>query len=184
MWRGFRAKAVRTVSIVCDFATDIRGRTPNDVPTNVFGMSTVRCAALSSMAAAMLVTACSGQHDHATGPVTPPTPATPPPRPAAPAAPSAFSAFSARQSVLTANAEYTVTGKIFIGIKNNSPAIEPFASATAKTSLADDIQGVSVGINSMKIAVNVRPMIGIGAIFRSKYLKRARRRRRRLEDAE
>lgn len=101
-----------------------------------------------------------------------------PPRPAAP------SAFSARQSVPTANAEYIVTGKIFIGIKNNSPAIEPFASATAKTSRADDIQGVSVGINSMKIAVNVRPMIGIGAIFRSKYLKRARRRGRRLEDAE
>ncbi|MEP6547292.1 MAG: hypothetical protein ABJD53_07475 [Gammaproteobacteria bacterium] len=73
------------------------------------------------------------------------------------------SAFSARQSVLTASAEYTLSGSIFIGIQNNEPVITPFASVTPKVSLADDIQGVSVGINSMRIAVNVRPMIGIGA---------------------
>lgn len=73
------------------------------------------------------------------------------------------SGFSAKQSVLTATGEYTAAGDIFIGIKNGSGLIEPFTSVRAKTALADGIQGVSVGITSMTLAFNVRPMIGIGA---------------------
>ena len=72
-------------------------------------------------------------------------------------------AFSANKSVMTADGEYTFEGNVFIGFKNGEPQITPFTKAAAKTSLASNIQGVSVGINALAISFKVEPMIGIGA---------------------
>jgi hypothetical protein len=73
------------------------------------------------------------------------------------------SGFSAKQSVLTAEGEYTVDGDIFIGVRDGVPQIIPFAHTSAKTSLASSVQGVSVGINSLALSFKVEPMVGIGA---------------------
>lgn len=72
-------------------------------------------------------------------------------------------AVSAKRSVMTADAEYTAEGDIFIGWKDGSPQISPFAKTYAKNSLANNLQGVSVGINSLALGFKVEPMIGIGA---------------------
>jgi hypothetical protein len=72
-------------------------------------------------------------------------------------------AFSANKSVMTAEGEHTIEGNVFIGFKNGQPQITPIAKTTAKTSLASNLQGVSVGINSLAISFKVEPMIGIGA---------------------
>ena len=73
------------------------------------------------------------------------------------------SGFSAKQSVLTAEGEYTASGDIFIGVRDGVPQVIPFAHTSAKTSLASSVQGVSVGINSLALSFKVEPMVGIGA---------------------
>jgi hypothetical protein len=72
-------------------------------------------------------------------------------------------AFSAKRSVLNANGEYTLSGDVFIGWRNGSPAFDTFREVTAKTDLGDSIEGLSVGMNSLVAAFSIRPMIGIGA---------------------
>ena len=74
---------------------------------------------------------------------------------------SGFSA-SANPSSL-AEGEYTVSGNIFVGVKDGVPQVIPFAHTAAKTSLASSVQGVSVGINSLALSFKVEPMVGIGA---------------------
>jgi hypothetical protein len=73
------------------------------------------------------------------------------------------SGFSAKQSVLTAEGEYTLAGDVFIGVKDGVPQVIPFTQASAKTSLGSSVQGVSVGINSLALSFKVEPMVGIGA---------------------
>jgi hypothetical protein len=76
----------------------------------------------------------------------------------------AFStAFSAKNSVLTAEGDYTVSGKLFIGFRNGTAQDIPLPKASASNSLANNLQGASVGINSLAISFKVEPMIGIGA---------------------
>ena len=74
------------------------------------------------------------------------------------------SEFRAKQSILTASGEYTTSGSLFIGVKNGVPQpLRPFTDTKAKVQLADSIQGISVGINSMVVTFAVKPMVGIGA---------------------
>jgi hypothetical protein len=74
------------------------------------------------------------------------------------------SQFRAKQSILTASGEYTTSGSLFIGVKNGvKQPLRPLSDTKAKVQLADSIQGVSVGINSMLVTFAVKPMVGIGA---------------------
>jgi hypothetical protein len=70
--------------------------------------------------------------------------------------------FSAKTSTLSANANYTLSGKLFIGW-DDGPAVEPSLKPHAETDFGGSASGESVGINSMAISFMVQPMIGIGA---------------------
>ena len=74
------------------------------------------------------------------------------------------SAFSAKQSVLTAQGDYTYTGGLWAGYKSvGGWQFNPVSEVTAQTDMGRSIQGVSVGINSLVIASSIRAMVGIGA---------------------
>lgn len=73
------------------------------------------------------------------------------------------SGFSARQSILTAEGNYTYTGGLWAGYKRDGGWQASSASdLAARTDMGRSIQGVSVGINSLVIATSIRAMVGIG----------------------
>lgn len=69
--------------------------------------------------------------------------------------------FSAKSSTLTSSGAWNMHGTLFAGYKSGSKSHEtPDTQATA--SLAENVSGVSLGINRIGGAVNVRPMVGLG----------------------
>ena len=71
--------------------------------------------------------------------------------------------FSARQSILTAEGNYTYTGGLWAGYKKDGGWQASSASdLAARTDMGRSIQGVSVGINSLVMAASIRAMVGIG----------------------
>lgn len=74
------------------------------------------------------------------------------------------SGFSAKQSVLTAEGNYTYTGGLWAGYKSvGGWQFNPVSDVQARTDMGRSIQGVSVGINSLVMAASIRAMVGIGA---------------------
>ena len=74
------------------------------------------------------------------------------------------SGFSAKQSILTAEGDYTYTGGLWAGYKAAGGwQLNPVSDVTARTDMGRSIQGVSVGINSLVLAASIRAMVGIGA---------------------
>jgi hypothetical protein len=70
--------------------------------------------------------------------------------------------FAAKTSTLTSSGSWGMNGTLFAGYKSGQQSHEtPPAKATA--SLAENVSGVSVGINSVGGAIRVQPMIGLGA---------------------
>jgi len=73
------------------------------------------------------------------------------------------SGFSAKQSILTAEGNYTYTGGLWAGYKKNGGwQVASASDLAARTDMGRSIQGVSVGINSLVIATSIRAMVGIG----------------------
>ncbi len=74
------------------------------------------------------------------------------------------SGFSAKQSILTAEGDYTYKGGLWAGYKAAGGwQLNPVSDVTARTDMGRSIQGVSVGINSLVMAASIRAMVGIGA---------------------
>ncbi len=74
------------------------------------------------------------------------------------------SGFSAKQSILTAEGNYTYTGGLWAGYKKNGGwQVASASDLAARTDMGRSIQGVSVGINSLVMAASIRAMVGIGA---------------------
>ncbi len=74
------------------------------------------------------------------------------------------SGFSAKQSILTAEGDYTYTGGLWAGYKEKGGwQLNPVSDVKARTDMGRSIQGVSVGINSLVLAASIRAMVGIGA---------------------
>jgi hypothetical protein len=74
------------------------------------------------------------------------------------------SGFSAKQSILTAEGDYTYKGGLWAGYKAAGGwQFNPVSDVTARTDMGRSIQGVSVGINSLVMAASIRAMVGIGA---------------------
>ena len=69
--------------------------------------------------------------------------------------------FAAKTSTLTSSGSWSMNGTLFAGYKKGSQSHETPA-ATATSSLAKNVSGASLGINTIGGAINVRPMIGIG----------------------
>ncbi|HEX3740245.1 MAG TPA: hypothetical protein VHV29_11020 [Terriglobales bacterium] len=73
------------------------------------------------------------------------------------------SGFSAKQSILTAQGDYTYKGGLWAGYKRNGGwQVNPVSDLQARTDMGRSIQGVSVGINSLVLAASIRAMVGIG----------------------
>jgi hypothetical protein len=74
------------------------------------------------------------------------------------------SAFSAKQSILTAEGDYTYKGGLWAGYKSlGGWQFNPVSDVTARTDMGRSMQGISVGINSLVMAASIRAMVGIGA---------------------
>ena len=74
------------------------------------------------------------------------------------------SGFSAKQSILTAEGDYTYKGGLWAGYKDKGGwQLNPVSAVTARTDMGRSMQGVSVGINSLVLAASIRAMVGIGA---------------------
>ncbi len=72
--------------------------------------------------------------------------------------------FSAKQSILTAEGNYTYTGGLWAGYKRDGGwQVTSASDLAARTDMGRSIQGVSVGINSLVMAASIRAMVGIGA---------------------
>jgi hypothetical protein len=72
--------------------------------------------------------------------------------------------FSAKQSILTAEGDYTYTGGLWAGYKKNGGwQVTSATNLAARTDMGRSIQGISVGINSLAMAASIRAMVGIGA---------------------
>jgi hypothetical protein len=69
--------------------------------------------------------------------------------------------FAAKSSVLTSSGSWTLDGSLFVGKKGGkeSSTVPPVKYTS---SLAGNVSGVSVGINTVGGAVKIRPMIGLG----------------------
>ena len=69
--------------------------------------------------------------------------------------------FQAKSSVLTSSGSWTLDGTLFVGKKGgeDSSAVPPVKNTS---SLAANVSGISVGINTVGGAVKIRPMIGLG----------------------
>jgi hypothetical protein len=69
--------------------------------------------------------------------------------------------FAAKTSTLTSSGSWSMNGTLFAGYKNGAQSHEtPPAKATS--SLAENVSGASLGINTVGGAINVTPMIGLG----------------------
>ena len=72
--------------------------------------------------------------------------------------------FSAKQSILTAEGDYTYSGGLWAGYKKNGGwQVTSATNLAARTDMGRSIQGISVGINSLVMAASIRAMVGIGA---------------------
>jgi hypothetical protein len=71
--------------------------------------------------------------------------------------------FSAKSSMLSAKAEYSLTGTLFAGWQKDGPPIEPKLTPKAEIDYGNSVAGISVGINSLDVHFGVAPMVGIGA---------------------
>jgi hypothetical protein len=69
--------------------------------------------------------------------------------------------FAAKTSTLTSSGSWGMNGTLFAGKKGGS-ASHQTPPAKATSSLAENVSGASLGINSVGGALNVRPMIGLG----------------------
>jgi hypothetical protein len=69
--------------------------------------------------------------------------------------------FAAKSSVLTSRGSWNLDGTVFVGKKGGADSYE-FPKAKNTSSLAANVSGVSVGINTIGGAVKIRPMIGLG----------------------
>jgi len=74
------------------------------------------------------------------------------------------SGFSAKQSILTAEGDYTYSGGLWAGYKKvGGWQLSPVSDIKARTDMGRSIQGISVGINSLVLGASIRAMVGIGA---------------------
>lgn len=72
-------------------------------------------------------------------------------------------AFSARNSTLSANADYTFGGGIGFTYRPGAFKVEIPGKITATTDIVDNINGVSVGVNGLVLAYQAKMILGIGA---------------------
>ncbi len=69
--------------------------------------------------------------------------------------------FSARAAVLKAKASFDVTGNLTVQYKNRQFIVPPL-QATLKNSLSGDVNGVSMGIDSLVFSIDQRLLVGVG----------------------
>jgi hypothetical protein len=70
--------------------------------------------------------------------------------------------FSAKTSVLKAKASFDVSGNLTVQYKNHQFIVPPI-KATLKNSLSGDVNGVSMGIDSLVFSIDQRLLVGVGA---------------------
>jgi hypothetical protein len=70
--------------------------------------------------------------------------------------------FAAKSSVLTSSGSWSLNGTLFVGKKDGADS-SSIPKVKNTSSLAANVSGVSVGINTVGGAVKIRPMIGLGA---------------------
>jgi hypothetical protein len=70
--------------------------------------------------------------------------------------------FAAKSSVLTSSGSWSLNGTLFVGKKDGADS-STIPKVKNTSSLAANVSGVSVGINTVGGAVKIRPMIGLGA---------------------
>jgi hypothetical protein len=70
--------------------------------------------------------------------------------------------FAAKSSFLTSNGSWTLDGTLFVGKKGGADS-STIPAAKNTSSLAANVSGISVGINTIGGAVKIKPMIGLGA---------------------
>jgi hypothetical protein len=69
--------------------------------------------------------------------------------------------FAAKSSVLTSSGSWSLNGTLFVGKKGGKDS-STVPAVRNTSSLAANVSGVSVGINTIGGGVNIRPMIGLG----------------------
>jgi hypothetical protein len=70
--------------------------------------------------------------------------------------------FAAKSSVLTSSGSWNLDGTLFVGKKGGADS-NTIPAVKNTSSLAANVSGVSVGINTVGGGVKIRPMIGLGA---------------------
>jgi hypothetical protein len=70
--------------------------------------------------------------------------------------------FAAKSSVLTSSGSWNLDGTLFVGKKGGKDS-STIPAVKNTSSLAANVSGVSVGINTIGGGVKIRPMIGLGA---------------------
>jgi hypothetical protein len=69
--------------------------------------------------------------------------------------------FAAKSSVLTSSGSWNLNGTLFVGKKGGRDS-STIPAVKNTSSLAANVSGISVGINTIGGGVNIRPMIGLG----------------------
>jgi hypothetical protein len=69
--------------------------------------------------------------------------------------------FAAKSSVLTSSGSWNLDGTLFVGKKGGKDS-NTLPDVRNTSSLAANVSGVSVGINTIGGAVKIKPMIGLG----------------------
>jgi hypothetical protein len=69
--------------------------------------------------------------------------------------------FAAKTSTLTSSGSWSLDGTLFAGYRSGKPSHDT-PKVRNTSSLAGNVSGVSLGINTIGGAVNVRPMVGLG----------------------
>ncbi|HEY2682665.1 MAG TPA: hypothetical protein VGI93_04085 [Steroidobacteraceae bacterium] len=70
--------------------------------------------------------------------------------------------FAAKRSILTSSGSWSLNGTLFVGKRGGADS-HTVPDVKNTSSLAANVSGVSMGINTIGGGVNVRPMIGLGA---------------------
>ncbi len=71
--------------------------------------------------------------------------------------------FSAKRASLDADGDYTFSGGLFAGYENKGWTVSKAGGVEAVKDLGVTTTGLSVGINSLRLAAAIRAMVGIGA---------------------
>jgi hypothetical protein len=70
--------------------------------------------------------------------------------------------FAAKRSILTSSGAWSLNGSLFVGKKGGADS-HTVPDIKNTSSLAANVSGLSVGINTVGGGINIRPMIGLGA---------------------